>query len=106
MMLKNVFDKIISYHDLIKDTPAHLEDLRSTFEADDVYYDRINALRSTFEATDVAWIVGTPYWPPQFIWEQAKILFGNQVEPLNYNLTMNPYQLKTNGYKNSTNRTL
>ena len=94
MMLKNVFDKIISYHDFIKDTPAHSEDLRSTFEADDVYYDRINALRSTFEAADVAWIVGTPYWPPQFIWEQAKILFGNQVEPLNYNLTMNPYQFE------------
>ena len=94
MMLKNVFDKIISYHDLIKDTPAHLEDLRSTFEADDVYYDRINALRSTFEAADVVWIVGTPYWPPKFVWEQAKILFGNQVEPLNYNLTMNPYQFE------------
>ena len=100
MMLKNVFDKIISYHDLIKDTPAHPEDLRSTFEANDVYYDRINALRSTFEAADVAWIVGTPYWPPKFIWEQAKILFGNQVEPLNYNLTMNPYQFEDERIQN------
>ena len=94
LMLKNVFDKIISYHDLIKDTPAHPEDLRSTFEDADVYYDRIKGLRSIFEAADVVWIVGTPYWPPSFIWEQAKILFGNQVEPLNYNLTMNPYQFE------------
>lgn len=94
MMLKNVFDNIISYHDLIKDTPAHLEDLRSTFEAVDAYYQRINALRSIFETADVVWIVGTPYWPPKFIWEQAKILFGNQAEPLNYNLTMNPYQFE------------
>ena len=94
MMLKNVFDKIISYHDLIKDTPAHLEDLRSTFEAANVYYDRINALQPTFEAADVVWVVGTPYWPPKFVWEQAKILFGNQAEPLNYNLTMNPYQFE------------
>ena len=94
IMLKNVFDKIISYHDLIKDTPAHPEDLRSAFEAADVYYDRIKVLRSIFETADVVWIVGTPYFPPNFIWEQAKILFGNQVEPLNYNLTMNPYQFE------------
>ncbi len=94
LMLKNVFDRIISYHDLIKDAPAHPEDLRSTFEAADLYYDRINVLQSIFKAADVVWIVGTPYWPPKFIWEQAKILFGNQVEPLNYNLTMNPYQFE------------
>ena len=93
-ILKNVSDNIISYHDLIKDNPAHPEDLRSTFETDDVYYDRIKVLRSTFEAADVVWIVGAPYWPPKFIWEQAKILFGNQIEPLNYNLTMNPYQFE------------
>ncbi len=93
-MLKNVFDKVISYHDLIKDTPAHPEDLRSTFEDTNVYYDRIRVLRSIFESANVVWIVGTPYWPPKFIWEQAKILFGNQVEPLNYNLTMNPYQFE------------
>ncbi|MCE2412592.1 hypothetical protein J4G07_01175 [Candidatus Poribacteria bacterium] len=94
VMLKNVFDKIISYHDLIRDTPARPEDLRSTFEAADVYYDRIKALQSIFEAADVVWIVGTPYWPPKFIWEQAKILFGNQEQPLNYNLTVNPYQFE------------
>ncbi|RKU26277.1 hypothetical protein C6499_13540 [Candidatus Poribacteria bacterium] len=94
LMLKNVFDKIVSYHDLIKNTPAHPEDLRTHFEAADVYYDRINVLQSIFEAADVVWIVGTPYWPPKFIWEQAKILFGNQAEPLNYNLTMNPYQFE------------
>ena len=93
-MLKNVFDKIISYHDLIKNTPAHPEDMRSTFEQADVYYNRIKVLRSIFEAADVVWIVGTPYWAPKFIWEQAKILFGNQAEPLNYNLTMNPYQFE------------
>ena len=93
-MLKNVFDQIISYHDLIKSNPAHPEDLRSVFEPTDVYDNRIKALRSIFEAADVVWIVGTPYWPPKFIWEQAKILFGNQAEPLNYNLTMNPYQFE------------
>lgn len=94
VMLKNVFDNIISYHDLIRNTPAHSEDLRSTFEAANVYYDRIKVLQSIFEAADVVWIVGTPYWPPKFIWEQAKILFGNQAQPLNYNLTVNPYQFE------------
>ena len=94
IMLKNVLDNIINYHDLVKDTPAHSEELRTPFETADVYYDRINALRSIFETADVVWIVGTPYWHPKFVWEQAKILFGNQVKPLNYNLTMNPYQFE------------
>ena len=94
IMLKNVLDNIINYHDLIKDIPTHAEDLRAAFETTNVYYDRIKGLQSIFEAADVVWIVGTPYWHPKFVWEQAKILFGNQAEPLNYNLTMNPYQFK------------
>ena len=94
IMLKNVLDNIINYHDLIKDTPAHSEELRTTFETADVYYDRIKGLQSIFEAANVVWIVGTPYWHPKFVWEQAKILFGNQAEPLNYNLTINPYQFE------------
>ena len=92
VMLKNVLDNIINYHDLIKDTPAHAEELQTAFETADVYYERLNALRPIFEAADVVWIVGTPYWHPKFVWEQAKVLFGNQAEPLNYNLTINPYQ--------------
>ena len=94
MMLKNLLDNIINYHDLIKDTPAHSEELRTPFETANVYYDRIKAIKSIFEAADVVWIVGTPYWHPKFVWEQAKVLFGNQGEPLNYNLTMNPYQFE------------
>ena len=94
IMLKNVLDNIINYHDLIKDTPAHSEELQTAFETADVYYDRIKGLQSIFEAADVVWIVGTPYWHPKFVWEQAKILFGNQTESLNYNLTMNPYQFE------------
>ena len=94
IMLKNVLDNIINYHDLIKDTPAHAEELRTAFETPDTYHDRINVLQPIFEAADVVWIVGTPYWSPKFVWEQAKVLFGNQAEPLNYNLTMNPYQFE------------
>ena len=94
VMLKNLLDNIINYHDLIKDTPAHSEELRTTFETAEVYYDRLKGLQSIFETADVFWIVGTPYWHPKFVWEQAKILFGNQAEPLNYNLTMNPYQFE------------
>ena len=77
-MLKDVMiGKIVSYNDLIKDVSEHIE-----------------FLRSVFEDADVVWIVGTPYWPPHFIWRQAKILFGHQVEPLCYDLTMNPYHFE------------
>ena len=93
-MLKNVFDNVINYHDLIKDAPSHAEDLRSIYKAADIYHNRIKALRPIFEDADVVWILGLPYWSSKFIWEQAKILFGNQAEPLNYNLTMNPYHFE------------
>ena len=94
LILKNVLNNIISSYDLIKNTPAHVEDLRSILEANDAYHNRIKELQSVFEAVDVVWIVGTPYWPPKFIWEQAKVLYGNRTEPLNYNLTVNPYQFE------------
>ncbi len=68
-MLKDVFGgRVLTYTDLVRDTSE--------------------------DVADVVWVVGTPYFPPSFIWEQAKILFGNQVEPLSYNLTMNPYQFE------------
>ena len=66
-MLKDVLGaRVLTYGDLVRDTSE--------------------------DVADVVWVVGTPYWPPSLIWEQAKILFGNQVEPLSYNLTMNPYE--------------
>lgn len=37
-----------------------------------------------FEAVEVLWIVGTPHWAPDTIWEQAQMLFGNDAERLYY----------------------
>ena len=51
-------------------------------------------LRSQFEGTDVIWVLGTPYWPPKLIWKYAKILFGDEAEPLDYSVSMNPYVFK------------
>ena len=45
-----------------------------------------------FESADVIWIVGAPYWPPHLMWKQAQILFGNDEEPICYDVEMNPYQ--------------
>lgn len=56
----------------------------------------INAgqLESAFELADVIWIVGAPYWPPHLMWKQAQILFGDDVEPLCYDVEMDPYHYK------------
>ena len=56
----------------------------------------INAkpIGKAFESADVIWIVGPPYWPPHLMWKQAQILFGNDTEPLSYDVKFNPY-----GYK-------
>ena len=51
-------------------------------------------LRSEFELADVIWIVGVPYWPPHLIWKQAQILFGDDAEPLCYDVEFNPYHYK------------
>ena len=45
---------------------------------------KVEASRDALEAADVIWIVGTPEPAPKFIWRQARILFGNDGEPLNY----------------------
>ena len=51
-------------------------------------------LRAEFEGADVIWVFGTPYWPPYLIWKYAKILFGDEAEPLDYSVSMNPYVFK------------
>ena len=62
----------------------------------------INAegLGRTFESADVIWIVGAPYWPPHLIWKQAQILFGNDDEPLCYDVEMNRYCYKDERIQN------
>ena len=52
------------------------------------------ALGSEFELADVIWIVGAPYWPPHLMWKQAQILFGDDEEPLCYDVEFNPYHYK------------
>ena len=39
---------------------------------------------TTFGEAQVVWIVGTPHWPPDFVWCRAQILFGNDERPLLY----------------------
>ena len=51
-------------------------------------------LETEFEGTDVIWLFGTPYWLPHLIWRNAKILFGDAAEPLDYSVSMNPYVFK------------
>ena len=51
----------------------------------------IEGWRSAFELSDVIWIVGAPYWPPHLMWKQAQILFGDDEEPLCYDVEFNPY---------------
>ena len=53
-------------------------------------------LRDAFEGSDVIWVFGTLYWSPDLIWKQAKILFGDEAEPLDYSVSMNPYIFNDN----------
>ena len=51
-------------------------------------------LETKFEGADVIWLFSTPYWSPHLIWRNAKILFGDTAEPLDYSVSMNPYVFK------------
>ena len=77
------------------------EQLRDTISKENVRYVShikrvINAegLGRAFEPADVIWIVGAPYWPPHLMWKQAQVLFGDDVEPLCYDVEMNSYHYK------------
>ena len=50
--------------------------------------------RDAFEGSDVIWVFGTPHLSPDLIWKQAKILFGDEAEPLDYSVSVNPYIFK------------
>ena len=52
----------------------------------------VEGLGSAFELADVIWIVGAPHWPPHLMWKQARILFGDDEEPLCYDVEFNPYR--------------
>ena len=54
----------------------------------------VEGLRSAFEPADVIWIVGTPYWPPHLLWKQAQILFGDDEDPLCYDVEFDPYRYR------------
>ncbi len=54
----------------------------------------ISPLGNALKSADVIWIVGAPYWPPHLMWKQAQILFGNDTEPLSYDVEFNPYRYK------------
>ena len=57
-------------------------------------------LRSQFEGADVIWVLGTPCCAPKLIWKYAKILFGDEAEPLDYSVSMNPYVFKDERLQN------
>ena len=56
--------------------------------------EQAKVLAAKFDGADVIWLLGTPYYPPHLIWKEAKILFGDAVEPLDYSASMNPYVFK------------
>lgn len=56
--------------------------------------DHAKILETGFEGADVIWLLNAPYWHPHLIWRNAKILFGDAAEPLDYSVSMNPYVFK------------
>ena len=54
----------------------------------------VEGLGRVFELADVIWVVGAPYWPPHLMWKQAQILFGDDTEPLRYDVDMDTYHYK------------
>ena len=47
-------------------------------------FKKVEASRDAVEAADVIWILGIPDPAPRLIWRQARVLFGNDEEPLDY----------------------
>ena len=47
-------------------------------------FEKIEVSKASIEAAAVIWIVGIPEQPQGFIWRHARILFGNDEEPLDY----------------------
>jgi len=74
-------------HAIITDTRITLS-LKGIAENENVClvtnFRKVEALRDALEAANVIWILGTPEPAPKLIWRQARVLFGNDEVPLNY----------------------
>ena len=74
-------------HAIIIDTPITML-LKSVAENENVSlltnFEKVKASKTAVEAAEVIWIVGTPEQAPKFIWRHARILFGNDEDPLDY----------------------
>ena len=51
-------------------------------------------LETAFQEAQVIWIVGMPEMGPRAILERTQILFGNDEEPLSYEMELEPYRYK------------
>ena len=76
-----------------------LEDLLKNRNTKSMYFfkdipRKAKFMQGQFEETDVIWLLGAPYFPPYLIWKHARILFGNEAEPIDYSVSMNPYIFK------------
>ena len=86
---------LISYvpmNTILEDTLKNQNTKSMTFYSK--FAENAKVLETEFDGADVIWTLGTPYYPPHLIWRDASILFGDATEPLDYNVSMNPYVFK------------
>ncbi len=55
---------------------------------------KLKGLETAFQEAQVIWIVGMPRIEPKDIWERTQILFGNDAEPLSYEMEPEFYRYK------------
>ncbi len=48
------------------------------------HFEELNGLNNGFEAADVIWVVSTPTVGARAVWSRAHILFGNDTNPIRY----------------------
>lgn len=84
-------------HGIITDVHA-IEQLEDIAKNENVCFltsfDVVEGLETAFQAAQVIWIVGIPRVGPRSLLERTRILFGNDEEPLSYEMESELYRYK------------
>ncbi|MDE0088484.1 MAG: hypothetical protein OXU23_22365 [Candidatus Poribacteria bacterium] len=84
-------------HGIIADVHA-IEQLEDIAKNENVCFltsfDVVEGLETAFQAAQVLWIVGIPRVGPRSLLERTRILFGNDEEPLSYEMELELYRYK------------
>ena len=57
-------------------------------------FKELEGFEADIQEAQVVWVISTPYWAPGVLWLRSQMIFGNEEQPINYNVDPETYMFK------------